>query len=279
MDGEGLLNEELPNCWECPKCYQEDSSEKAQVRERFQSRTVRRKQVSSLEITFAFACFFWPRRLFFCLFVIFFPLCLAIFELWILFFCIIEYCSPGTLQIPSVLLHPGALGKEEPQPGCLRREMRWAWSVRNETWGEAATWVSWYIQSYPRVSSCTGSHFCLLHLCGTKSCPCAQLCPTEAVPLLERTSAVTLAPSYYGCLSVATSDVRGPEGLVSQARKTRSAKGMHRGGHWPQASHHALAVSSRYPVQESRNTFPCFFWFFFFLFLPTQALRSLNFSV
>lgn len=32
MDGEGLLNEELPNCWECPKCYQEDSSEKAQVR-------------------------------------------------------------------------------------------------------------------------------------------------------------------------------------------------------------------------------------------------------
>lgn len=58
MDGEGLLNEELPNCWECPKCYQEDSSEKAQVRERFQSRTVRRKQVSSLEITFAFACFF-----------------------------------------------------------------------------------------------------------------------------------------------------------------------------------------------------------------------------
>lgn len=33
MDGEGLLNEELPNCWECPKCYQEDSSEKAQVRE------------------------------------------------------------------------------------------------------------------------------------------------------------------------------------------------------------------------------------------------------
>lgn len=33
MDGEGLLNEELPNCWECPKCYQEDSSEKAQVRD------------------------------------------------------------------------------------------------------------------------------------------------------------------------------------------------------------------------------------------------------
>lgn len=33
MDGEGLLNEELPNCWECPKCYQEDSSEKAQVKE------------------------------------------------------------------------------------------------------------------------------------------------------------------------------------------------------------------------------------------------------
>lgn len=32
MDGEGLLNEELPNCWECPKCYQEDSSEKAQKR-------------------------------------------------------------------------------------------------------------------------------------------------------------------------------------------------------------------------------------------------------
>ncbi|GAB1302002.1 Lysine-specific demethylase 2A [Apodemus speciosus] len=32
MDGEGLLNEELPNCWECPKCYQEDSSDKAQKR-------------------------------------------------------------------------------------------------------------------------------------------------------------------------------------------------------------------------------------------------------
>lgn len=35
MDGEGLLNEELPNCWECPKCYQEDSSDKAQVKEMF----------------------------------------------------------------------------------------------------------------------------------------------------------------------------------------------------------------------------------------------------
>lgn len=32
MDGEGLLNDELPNCWECPKCYQGDDSEKGQVR-------------------------------------------------------------------------------------------------------------------------------------------------------------------------------------------------------------------------------------------------------
>lgn len=31
MDGEGLLNDELPNCWECPKCYQGDDSEKGQV--------------------------------------------------------------------------------------------------------------------------------------------------------------------------------------------------------------------------------------------------------
>ncbi|NXG71686.1 KDM2A demethylase, partial [Baryphthengus martii] len=32
MDGEGLLNDELPNCWECPKCYQGDDAEKGQVR-------------------------------------------------------------------------------------------------------------------------------------------------------------------------------------------------------------------------------------------------------
>ncbi|XP_010222158.1 PREDICTED: lysine-specific demethylase 2A [Tinamus guttatus] len=32
MDGEGLLNDELPNCWECPKCYQGDDTEKGQVR-------------------------------------------------------------------------------------------------------------------------------------------------------------------------------------------------------------------------------------------------------
>uniref|UniRef100_A0A8C0IJP5 [histone H3]-dimethyl-L-lysine(36) demethylase n=1 Tax=Bubo bubo TaxID=30461 RepID=A0A8C0IJP5_BUBBB len=31
MDGEGLLNDELPNCWECPKCYQGDDAEKGQV--------------------------------------------------------------------------------------------------------------------------------------------------------------------------------------------------------------------------------------------------------
>ncbi|XP_052551668.1 lysine-specific demethylase 2A isoform X1 [Tympanuchus pallidicinctus] len=30
MDGEGLLNDELPNCWECPKCYQGDDTEKGQ---------------------------------------------------------------------------------------------------------------------------------------------------------------------------------------------------------------------------------------------------------
>lgn len=34
MDGEGLLNDELPNCWECPKCYQGDDAEKGQVRRR-----------------------------------------------------------------------------------------------------------------------------------------------------------------------------------------------------------------------------------------------------
>lgn len=33
MDGEGLLNDELPNCWECPKCYQGDDAEKGQVRD------------------------------------------------------------------------------------------------------------------------------------------------------------------------------------------------------------------------------------------------------
>uniref|UniRef100_A0A803XPY6 [histone H3]-dimethyl-L-lysine(36) demethylase n=1 Tax=Meleagris gallopavo TaxID=9103 RepID=A0A803XPY6_MELGA len=32
MDGEGLLNDELPNCWECPKCYQGDDTEKGQKR-------------------------------------------------------------------------------------------------------------------------------------------------------------------------------------------------------------------------------------------------------
>uniref|UniRef100_A0A670IW35 Lysine-specific demethylase 2B n=1 Tax=Podarcis muralis TaxID=64176 RepID=A0A670IW35_PODMU len=35
MDGEGLLNDELPNCWECPKCYKGDESEKGQVRNGF----------------------------------------------------------------------------------------------------------------------------------------------------------------------------------------------------------------------------------------------------
>ncbi|XP_048339512.1 lysine-specific demethylase 2A isoform X8 [Sphaerodactylus townsendi] len=32
MDGEGILNDELPNCWECPKCYKGDESEKGQKR-------------------------------------------------------------------------------------------------------------------------------------------------------------------------------------------------------------------------------------------------------
>ncbi|XP_066467563.1 lysine-specific demethylase 2A isoform X4 [Tiliqua scincoides] len=32
MDGEGLLNDELPNCWECPKCYKGDEMEKGQKR-------------------------------------------------------------------------------------------------------------------------------------------------------------------------------------------------------------------------------------------------------
>ncbi|KAG8125393.1 putative Lysine-specific demethylase 2A protein [Naja naja] len=32
VDGEGLLNEELPNCWECPKCYKGDEAEKGQKR-------------------------------------------------------------------------------------------------------------------------------------------------------------------------------------------------------------------------------------------------------
>uniref|UniRef100_A0A803TJL2 [histone H3]-dimethyl-L-lysine(36) demethylase n=1 Tax=Anolis carolinensis TaxID=28377 RepID=A0A803TJL2_ANOCA len=32
MDGEGLLNDELPNCWECPKCYKGDEAEKGQKR-------------------------------------------------------------------------------------------------------------------------------------------------------------------------------------------------------------------------------------------------------
>lgn len=35
MDGEGLLNEELPNCWECPKCYKGDEVEKGQVKKWF----------------------------------------------------------------------------------------------------------------------------------------------------------------------------------------------------------------------------------------------------
>ncbi|XP_069485045.1 lysine-specific demethylase 2A isoform X2 [Ambystoma mexicanum] len=31
MDGEGILNEELPNCWECPKCNEERKSEKLTI--------------------------------------------------------------------------------------------------------------------------------------------------------------------------------------------------------------------------------------------------------
>lgn len=60
------------------------------------------------------------------LFVIFFPLWLAIFLLSceFCFFPLLNIVPPGTLQIPSVLLHPGALEKEEPQLDRLRREMR-----------------------------------------------------------------------------------------------------------------------------------------------------------
>ncbi|XP_029430803.1 lysine-specific demethylase 2A isoform X2 [Rhinatrema bivittatum] len=32
MDGEGVLNEELPNCWECPKCNQGDNSDKVSIK-------------------------------------------------------------------------------------------------------------------------------------------------------------------------------------------------------------------------------------------------------
>ena len=55
MDVEGLLNEELPNCWECPKCYQEDSSEKAQVRELPPDMRFGREGSIMLGITFIFA--------------------------------------------------------------------------------------------------------------------------------------------------------------------------------------------------------------------------------
>lgn len=76
MDGEGLLNEELPNCWECPKCYQEDSSEKTQVRELSPILHCEKEGSFKLRITFAFASLF--ARLFFILFCL-----LSFFFLWL----------------------------------------------------------------------------------------------------------------------------------------------------------------------------------------------------
>lgn len=43
MDGEGLLNDELPNCWECPKCYKGDETEKGQVRSEYSAPFYHRK--------------------------------------------------------------------------------------------------------------------------------------------------------------------------------------------------------------------------------------------
>lgn len=166
MDGEGLLNEELPNCWECPKCYQEDSSEKAQVRERFQSCTVRRKQMSSLEITFAFACFFWPKRLFFILFVIFFPLWLAIFLLSckFCFFCIIEYCSPWDSANSQCFVTPWGPWKRGATAGLFEEGSEV--SLVCEEWNlRGGSDLSQLVNAVVYWSfQLSGFAFCLLHL-------------------------------------------------------------------------------------------------------------------
>ncbi|XP_030041680.1 lysine-specific demethylase 2A isoform X2 [Microcaecilia unicolor] len=52
MDGAGLLNEELPNCWECPKCYQDDNSDKVSIKmeeERMLLQTKRKMEESEEE--------------------------------------------------------------------------------------------------------------------------------------------------------------------------------------------------------------------------------------
>lgn len=148
MDGEGLLNEELPNCWECPKCYQEDSSEKTQVRELSPILHCEKEGSIKLRITFAFASLF--ARLFFILFCL-----LSFFFLWLIIFLLsFKFCGffyywilLGVLGVCKFLRFFYTLGP------LKKRSHSWAvwggkWGelgllMRNETWGEAVTRVSW----------------------------------------------------------------------------------------------------------------------------------------
>ena len=268
MDGEGLLNEELPNCWECPKCYQEDSSEKTQVRELSPNLHCEKEGSIKLRITFAFASLF--ARLFFILFCL-----LSFFFLWLIifllnfkfcFFVLLNIVPLGGLQIPEVLLQFGALEKEEPQLGCLRREMRWAWAAHEEWNLRGGSDLSQLVNTVVYLSFQLGRlHFCHLHLCGRKPCPRAQLCPTEAVPPLEGISAMTLAPGYYCCWSSGhQSCQRTKKTLVTPARKARPVKGTYRGGRWPHVSHPCPGGWFQVPCAGVGTRF-----LVFFLFLPT----------
>lgn len=114
MDGEGLLNEELPNCWECPKCYQEDNSEKAQVRELYLDLHWEERKHQAKEVA---VCL--PLQLYSCVFSdpgeYFFPLVnyfFLLFEFFMFCFCVTEHCSTWGLQMAEVHIHPEALGKE-----------------------------------------------------------------------------------------------------------------------------------------------------------------------
>ncbi|XP_061465543.1 lysine-specific demethylase 2A isoform X2 [Rhineura floridana] len=67
MDGEGLLNDELPNCWECPKCYKGDELEKGQRAHQYinsnivRKRQFLRRQQYQLSSTEQRTCYRWQK--------------------------------------------------------------------------------------------------------------------------------------------------------------------------------------------------------------------------
>lgn len=278
MDGEGLLNEELPNCWECPKCYQEDSSEKAQVREHFQSCTVRGKQVSSLEITFAFACFFWPRRLFFVSFVIFFPLCLAIFLLSceFSFFALLSIVPRDSANsqcsfTPRGPWKRGATAElfEEGNEVIVVCE---EWNLRGGS--NLSQLVHGRVLEFPVVPV----HIFVCFTFVAKSPTLVPSCVLQRQSLFRRKpvlwpwpQATMVAGQWPPVMSEGQKDWSLRPGRHDLLRAcTEAAIGLR-----PVITPWQSPPGTLYRTVGTRFLVS----FFFFLFLPTQALRSLNFSI